>query len=130
MFSYVIHPSRNRIDAHVGAATSGAELVNGMETLLDDAAFDPTYGILIDLTELERAPSVAELADLANFVRSRAVTAGARRAFVTSSPVFYELAQLFTTLARAAVAKYRVFRTSEDAERWLGGAEVEEEEEP
>ncbi len=129
MFSYVIHPARQRIDAHVGAITSRAELLEGMKALLDDAAFDPTFGILIDLRELERAPSVPELADLANFVRSRAVSPDARRAFVTSSPVFYGLALLFTKLARAAVARYRVFRAIEDAESWLAGSEVAENDE-
>ena len=129
MFSYAIHPSRKRIEAHVGATTSGAELLGGMKALLDDPAFDPAFGILIDLRELERAPSVAELAELATFVKSRAVSPGARRAFVTSSPVFYQLALLFMKLARGAAARYRVFRTSEDAESWLAGANVEEDDE-
>ena len=129
MFSYAIHPSRKRIEAHVGATTSGAELLGGMKALLDDPAFDPAFGILIDLRELERAPSVAELAELATFVKSRAVSPGARRAFVTSSPVFDQLALLFTQLARGAAARYRVFRTSEDAESWLAGANVEEDDE-
>ena len=126
MFSYVIHPDRHRINAHVGAETSGAELLEGMETLLADDQFDPTFAILIDLRELKRAPPVAELAELANFVRSHSVTPDARRAFVTSSPVFHQIAQLFTLLARGAAARYRVFRSTEDAEAWLSGAEVDE----
>ena len=125
MFSYRIDPSRRRVDAHVGATTSGPELLQGMEGLLEDPAFDPSFGILIDLRELERAPPVAELADLANFVRSRAATPVARRAFVTSSPVFYQLAKLFTQLTRGA-ARYRVFRSTDDAESWLAGLSVPE----
>lgn len=129
MFTYVIDSSRRRIDADVGALTSGAELLAGMESLMGDPAFDPAYGVLIDLRELQRAPSVAELADLANFVRTRAVTPDARRAFVTSSPVFYQLAMLFTKLARGTVAMYRVFRSIEQAESWLGGASIPDAEE-
>ena len=125
MFSYTIDPSRRRIDAHVGATTSGPELLEGMEKLLDDPGFDSAFGILIDLRELERAPSVPELADLANFVRARATTPTARRAFVTSSPVFYQLANLFTQLARGAAASYHVFRSTEDAESWLSGGDVD-----
>lgn len=126
MFSYVIQPSQRRVNAHVGAQTSGAELLEGMETLLADPAYDPSFSILIDLRELKRAPPVAELAELANFVRSRAVTPDARRAFVTSSPVFHQIAQLFTRLARGAAARYRVFRSTEDAEAWLAGQPVDE----
>jgi hypothetical protein len=124
MFSYVIHDARRRIDAHVGASTSGAELAEGMKTLLGDTGFDPTFAILIDLRQLERAPSVAELAELAIMVRNRAVAPNARRAFVTSSPVFYQLAVLFTRLTRGAVSKYRVFRELPQAEEWLNGAEL------
>lgn len=121
MFSYAIHPARHRINAHVGAETSGAELLQGMEALLADEEFDPTFAILIDLREMKRAPPVAELAELANFVRSHAVAPDARRAFVTSSPVFHQIAQLFTLLARGAAARYRVFRSAQDAEAWLTG---------
>ena len=128
MFSYRIHPARQRIDVHVGAKTSGAELVQGIEALLDDAGFNPSFAVFIDLRELEVAPSVAELAELANFIRARATDPDARRAFVTSSPVFYELALLFTRLTKGAVATYRVFREVEDAESWLGGAALPEQE--
>ena len=126
MFAYDIHSSRRRIDVHVGAQTSGTELLEGMEALLADPAFDPTYGILIDLRELERAPSVPELAELAQFVRTHAVAPDARRAFVTTSPVFLGIAQLFTRLARAAGSRYRVFRSPVDAEAWLnaGGGDA------
>ena len=119
MFAHDIHSSRRSIDVHVGAQTSGTELLEGMEALLADPAFDPTYGILIDLRELERAPSVPELAELAHFVRTHAVAPDARRAFVTTSPVFLGIAQLFTQLARAAGSRYRVFRSPADAEAWL-----------
>jgi hypothetical protein len=129
MFSYVIQPSGRRINAHVGAQTSGAELLEGMEALLADPDYDPSFSILIDLRQLERAPSVPELAELANFVRARAVTRDARRAFVTSSPVFHQIAKLFTRLARGAAARYRVFRSTEDAEAWLGGTAIDESDE-
>ena len=119
MFSYTIHPSRRRIEVQLGALTSGSELVDGMQELLGDPSFDPAYGILIDIRSLERAPSVAELAEFANFVRAHAVTPGARRAFVTSSPVFYEAAVLFTRLAKGTVVSYRVFRSLTAAEEWL-----------
>ncbi|CAN5164712.1 hypothetical protein BH09GEM1_BH09GEM1_22870 [soil metagenome] len=126
MFSYVIHPARRRVEAHVDAMTSGAELKDGMEALLDDPKFDPTFGILIDLRELVRAPSVSDLAELASFVRLRAVSPDARRAFVTSSPVFYQLALLFTKLTQGTVARYRVFRSTDAAESWLAGGEGKE----
>ena len=126
MYSYTIHASRRRIDARVGATTSGAELLDGMKALLADPAFDPTYAILIDLRALERAPSVPELAELANFVRSHAKSPDARRAFVTASPVFYQIARLFTQLARGAAARYRVFRSVDDAEGWLASMVLDE----
>jgi len=125
VFSYAIHPTHHRINVHVGAETSGSELLEGMETLLADPAFDPAFGILIDLRELVRAPSVPELAELATFVRSRATSPDARRAIVTSSPVFYQIARLFTRLARDAATRYQVFRSTGDAEAWLAGIAAE-----
>jgi hypothetical protein len=44
---------------------------------------------------------------------------------VTASPVFLGLAQLFTRLARGAAARYRAFRSTEDAESWLAGDAVD-----
>ena len=120
MFTYDLNPSRQRADVVVSGKTSGAELMAGLRDLLDDPKFDAGYGILIDLAGVELSPTIAELRDVALAVRANSVGTGARRAMVTSSTVFFELAQLFARLTSGSASKYRAFKSREEAEEWLG----------
>ena len=122
MLSYDLDPSRQRVDVVVSGKTSGAELMAALRELLDNPQFDSGYAILVDLGGVEQSPTIAELRDIALAVRANSVGTGARRAMVTSSTVFYELAQLFARLTSGSASKYRAFRSREDAEAWLGKA--------
>lgn len=121
MFIYSVDPARSRVLARITGDTSGAELSQGMRSVLADASFDPSFTVLIDVRRMERTPSVLELRELAVAVRAAATVAGARRAIVTESEVFYQVAQLFEAFTAGAVSRYRVFRSMAEAEEWLGG---------
>ena len=122
MFTYVLDPARERVDVHVGGSTSGAEILTGLREVLDDPRFNPAHSVIIDLGKLEQTPTIAELRDIALTVRANSVGTGARRAMVTASPVFYELARLFARLTAGSASRYRAFRTRDEAEAWLSGA--------
>ena len=120
MFKFDLDPTHQRVNVVVGGKTSGAELITGLREVLDHPQFDAAYAILIDLGTLEQTPTIAELRDIALAVRANSVGSGARRAMITSSSVFYELARLFARLTAGSASKYRAFRTRADAEAWLG----------
>ena len=120
MFKHDTDPTQRRVNVVVGGKSSGAELMTGLRKVLDDPQFDPSYAVLIDLSTLEQTPTIAELRDIALAVRANSVGTGARRAMITSSTVFYELARLFARLTAGSASKYRAFRNRVDAEAWLG----------
>ena len=120
MFKHELDSTRQRVNVVVSGKTSGAELMAGMRAVLDDPQFDPSYSVLIDLGTLAQTPTIAELRDIALAVRANSVGSGARRAMITSSTVFFELARLFARLTAGSASKYRAFRDRTDAEAWLG----------
>ena len=119
MLKYVLDPSRRRVEIQVAGKTSGAELMAGLRGVLDHPEFNAEYSILIDFETLEQSPTISELRDVALAVRANSVGSGARRAMVTSSTVFYELARLFARLTAGSASKYRAFRNRDEAEEWL-----------
>ena len=129
MFTYELDASQRRVNVVVSGQTSGAEILTGLRQVLDDQRFDPEYAILVDLGALKQTPTIAELRDIALAVRANSVGTGARRAMITSSTVFYELAQLFARLTAGSASKYRAFHSREDAEAWLAVARPDEDEE-
>lgn len=95
------------------------ELQEGIETLLREPEFDRSFSVLIDMRHVEKAPSIAELRDVAIAIRKHATARGAKRAIVTDHPVFHNLAALFTQLTLPALSRYRAFPTVAEAEAWL-----------
>ena len=61
MLTYAVDSARKRIDVQIGGTTSSAEIQTGIRSVLDDAAFDPTYPVLIDLHAREQTPTSPEL---------------------------------------------------------------------
>lgn len=121
MFIYSVDPARKRVLARITGETSGSELGQGMRAILADAAFDPSFTVLIDVRRMEKTPSVLDLRELAVAVRAAATVTGARRAIVTESEVFYQIGQLFEAFTAGAASRYRVFRSIAEAELWLAG---------
>jgi hypothetical protein len=129
MFTYELERSRRRVNVVVSGETSGGELMTVLREVLDDPRFDPAYAVLVDLGALQQTPTIAELRDVALAVRANSVGTGARRAMITSSTVFYELAQLFARLTAGSASTYRAFRNRAEAEAWLGETGPAEDEE-
>ncbi len=129
MLKYVLNPAQKRVEIHVSGKSSGAELMTGLRGVLDDPRFDAEYTILIDVATLQQSPTISELRDVALAVRANSVGSGARRAIVTSSTVFFELARLFARLTAGSASTYRAFRTREEAEAWLVDTGTVEEDE-
>ena len=90
MFKFDLDLTQQRVNVVVSGQSSGAELMTGLRQVLDDPQFANSVGT------------------------------GARRAMITSSTVFYELARLFARLTAGSESKYRAFRNRADAEAWLG----------
>jgi hypothetical protein len=89
---------------------------------LEDPDFDPSFSQLLDLTEVTKVDVDAEV------IRTPAQTSvfslGARRAFVADNPVMFGFARMFEMLHETrGGAGVQVFRSRDEALRWLEGAE-------
>lgn len=87
------------------------------ERMKADPDFDPTFCQLCDLravTEIEASAAfLKRLASQSIFAR------GARRAFVAAQDHHYGLARMLQVFAETEGSEVAVFRTVEEAERWL-----------
>lgn len=119
MISYEINPTQQRLHIRLSGWLTSEEIRGAIEDITADPRFDARFSALIDLSELTRVPSVAELRDIATVIRAAAQPTKARRALVTDSGVFFNLAELFATFVANAGTRYRVFRQVADAEAWL-----------
>lgn len=120
MLKYAVDSARKRIDVQLQGTASGADILAGIRSMLDDPAFDPSFAMLIELHALKHSPTIPELRDIALMIRANASTC-ARRAIVTERLVSYGLAVLFAILTEGATAQYQAFRSRDEAEAWLGG---------
>lgn len=87
---------------------------------LEDPAFEPGYGIVVDGRALEPLPSVEDLRGLVSVAQELRGRGVAPFAVVTASDLQYLVGRLFATLASATInLETRVFRTMDSAHEWV-----------
>jgi len=116
--SYHIDPERRTIFSSATGVVTDDDLKGHQSRLRSDPAFDRTFNQLWDLRGVAEARvtngAIRTLAD------SRSFDAGARRGMVAPQDLVYGLARMFEMLHEQAPEDLRIFRTLEEAERWLG----------
>lgn len=116
------------IDATAGIVTltyteapSFDEWASTMDEVLQDPAFRPGYGLLLDRTRLTRAPDAEYIQQVVQYVRAHATRLGGGRvANLVSENAAYGMARMAQTLLDRSPDTGQVFRDRAEALKWLG----------
>jgi hypothetical protein len=115
-----IHPEHQLVETTVSGEISLAEFEAYWETLRADPTYRPEYDALIDLRATRRIGPLEELLQIAARQKSRLDRLRpTRRAVVIKEEMTFRLMRRFEALTGGDESPYRVFRTMEEAERWL-----------
>jgi hypothetical protein len=95
------------------------ETTDVLAQLLADPRLGPNIGILVDAREVTGAPATHELRLVARELRALHAAGVAGLAIVTSSTFVYGVARMFSVFAERSGIDVQVFRTMDEAERWL-----------
>ncbi len=118
-------PTRFEIDTarhHVDSSGSGRvdveEMLDHQRKLKADSRFHPDFNQLVDFTGVEKVDiSPQDVARLADTVLFSPVS---RRAIIASNPLIFGFSRMYGMYRELAGEKgVRVFRTREEAMRWL-----------
>ena len=101
---------------------STADFLAHFQAVGTDPSFDPTFGQLVDLREV--ALFTLDTVTIREKAARSLFQPGVRRAIVAPSDIAFGLARMFGMYAASASQNVAVFRTIDDAERWLGLATV------
>jgi hypothetical protein len=115
-----IDPHRRLVYSRASGVLTVTDVMQGRDVLTRMPFFDPSFDHLMDL----RVVDVSQLSanDLRIIAASSVLTATARRAIVAAADGTFGLSRMYQILREAAGGREtrRVFRTLEDALRWLG----------
>lgn len=118
---YVHDSSAGVLRITMGGSVSASDVENYRAALASSHPEYATVPRLIDVTHVEAPPSKFVIHDLARAITTGARGARVRRAIVASADVKYGMFRMLELLiAEKAEGEYRVFRTMEEAELWLG----------
>lgn len=96
------------------------EWASTMDEVLQDPAFRPGYGLLLDRTQLTRAPDAEYIQRVVQYMRTHAPQLGGGRvANLVSSDVAYGMARMAQTLLDRSSGTGQVFRDRAEALKWL-----------
>jgi hypothetical protein len=114
--TYEIDASRSLVICRAWGTLSGEDIIGHYSDLSVDPAFHPMFQQLGDLREVTAV--TATTADLKTAARMRVFAPGRRRALVAESDQAYGVARMFSSFAE--FQGIGVFRSMDEAERWLG----------
>lgn len=116
---YVIDPARRLVTVICSGALTERELHAYQEKLKGDPGFDPSFSLLIDLSNA--ILSGLDNENLRALALNTPFNAGARRAFVVPQALDQRLVLLFKghTESAALGASVRAFRSLDEALAWL-----------
>lgn len=97
-----------------------ADLSAAQRALADDDAFDPTFGVLVDLRAAEEVRLTWQ--EMQILVVASAVAPTSRRAILVGSPGVLGMARLYQSMREheTAVDVVRACQTMDEAIAWLG----------
>lgn len=107
---------------HVGVVTDD-EFLSFYKALYEDARFDKSFNLLVDLRQTESSVrSAAALNEFADFVRGQYVstTAPPKVAVVAPEDISFGLARMYEFFSGTVPWEFVVFREADAALAWLG----------
>ena len=122
-------PLRIRVDVDAGflrAEGSGLlslrDLQEALAAIVEHPDFAPGMPQLCDLSDVENVDvTYGDLKAVVEWAMGRAERFGRSKvAVVASEPVVFGVTRMYSVLAQELPTEIRVFRTREDAMRWLG----------
>ena len=120
--SHQIDTARRIVVSRAWGGLSTVDFLAHFQAVGADPPFDPTFAQLVDLRDV----TVFTLDT--GTIREKAARSlfqpGVRRAIVAPSDIAFGLARMFGMYAASASQTVSVFRTIDEAERWLGLAAV------
>ena len=115
-----IDPHRRLVYCRASGVLTVADVMQGRDALTRMLFFDRSFDQLVDL----RAVDVSQLSadDLRTIAASSVLAATARRAIIAAADATFGLSRMYQILREVAGGQEtrRVFRTLDDALRWLG----------
>jgi len=109
------------VEATMSGATSAEEILAYEQRLFADPAYRPEYDTLTDMRERTTIPSAADLQEIVNRKAARMETLiGTHRAIVASRDAPFGMMRMFEAMTGGDQSPFRVFRTMEEAQNWLG----------
>lgn len=115
--SYQIDRKRRLVISRPHGVVRDADMISHQEALAADPDFDPTFDQLIEpdgVTAFE-----ASTATYRRLASSSPFRAGSRRAVVAPTEMGYGLSRMFEMRTESTGSLVCVFRTAEEARRWL-----------
>ncbi len=119
-------PYQITVDPTLGAAhvtawgpSSVAEVLEAMERIIGDAAYRPTFPILVDASRLEYVASFSDALAMRDAFEANRNHFRGPIAVVVVAPVQYGATRVVASLADLFGVRIGVFRTVAEAQTWL-----------
>ena len=97
---------------------SDDDIITHQKNSRDDPELDPSYGQLIDLTNIRKLEITAQ--GVQQFTSTEFSTERSRRAFVAPNDVSYGFARMFQMMRDSTEEQTEVFRDFDEAVQWIG----------
>jgi hypothetical protein len=115
---HTIDAARRIVRSRLWDVVTESDAWGSAAVLMNDPSFDPTFAQLADMRD------VIDIEVTTNTVRELAImrlfAPESRRALVVASDFQYGIGRMTTTFAEAGDQQVAVFRSVDEAERWLG----------
>lgn len=117
--SYTIDVERKLVISRAWGAMTDDDVRDHARLLRADPLFDPTYSQLLDMTGISK-DLVHTNTKQESSSYGQLFATGVRRAWVASSDYTFGMARMYAVAAERLGQTIGVFRTREEAEKWLG----------
>ena len=104
--------------------TNLAEVVDSIVEVAGSPEFQPHYGVLVDLREMEYSPSVRELIEIASATINMKSLMQGKLALVTSNAFHHRMIQFNMRLVSVMGVRGKAFREMEEAREWVLSSEA------
>jgi hypothetical protein len=115
-----VYPDRRLVYSRASGVLTVADVMRGRDALTQILFFDRSFDHLVDLRAVDTSQLSAN--DIRTIAGSSVLAATARRAIIAADEATFGLSRMYQILREAAGGQEtrRVFRTLDDALRWLG----------
>ena len=125
--SYHLKPDQKLVVLVHKGIISDEEFLSFYEALYEDAQFDKSFNLLVDLRQTESSVrSAAALNQFADFIRKQFVNISVKPkvAVVAPKDISFGLARMYEVFSDDVPWQFAVFRAADAALAWLGLSEM------